>query len=170
MNTIFKAGTKIAVGDLISVAEDGCVYPIGVATVSADTSRGMAAELLRDIQQRNYGTAETKARQLWNQLGREAKAMRKARGVIQESLDELERKIHQQRVAAAGQAGREVAARLEARRLAELKQKEPDIFLQEMDSRIQHLDQAQKMQHSELGQGMRTGFMYARAIYKGTQK
>ena len=143
---------------------------MNTTTISADTSSGMAAELLRDIQQRNYGAAETKARQLWNQLGREAQAMRKACAMIKASLDEIERKIHQQRVAAVGQAGREVAARLEATRLAELEQKEPDIFLQEMDSRIQHLDQAQKMQHSELGQGMRTGFMYARAIYKGTQQ
>lgn len=139
-------------------------------TISADTSRGMAAELLRDIQQRNYGAAETKARQLWNLLGREAQAMRKVRGVIKAAIDDCEHKIHQQRVAAAGLAGREVAARLEARRLAELKHKEPDIFLQEMDDRISNLNQAQKMQHSELGQGMRTGFMYARAIYKGTRK
>jgi hypothetical protein len=128
----------------------------------------MAAELLRDIQQRNYGAAETKARQLWNQLGREAKAMRKERAMIKATLDEAERRIHQQRVAAAGQAGREVAARLEARRLAELKHKEPDIFLLEVGYRISCLNNAHpQTQHSE---GMRAGFMYARAIYKGTRK
>ena len=141
---------------------------MNTTTISADTSSGMAAELLRDIQQRNYGAAETKARQLWNQLGREAKAMRKACAMIKASLDEIERKIHQQRVAAAGQAGREAAARLEARRLAEIKHNEPDAFLKEMDYRIKNLEKTGP--HSEHGQGMRAGFMYARAIYKGTRK
>ena len=45
--------------------------------------------------------------------------------------------------------------------------KEPDIFLMEMDHRISNLNQAPKTQHSE---GMRVGFMHARAIYKGTRK
>ena len=74
---------------------------MNTTTISADTSSGMAAELLRDIQQRNYGAAETKARQLWNRLGREAQAMRKAHGMLKATLDKIERKIYQQRVVAA---------------------------------------------------------------------
>jgi hypothetical protein len=162
---------------------------MNTTTISADTSSGMAAELLRDIQQRNYGVAETKARQLWNQLGREAQAMRKACDMIKVTLYETERKTRQQRV---------VAARMEARRLAAAehmptcetcvgrdamwnvppcrncgdfthykRREEPDIFLMEMDYHIRNINQAQKTQHSE---GMRAGFMYARAIYKGTRK
>lgn len=183
----------------IMLADDAEESNMNTTTTSADTSSGMAAELLRDIQQRNYGAAETKARQLWNQLGREAKAMRKACAMIKASLDEIEHKIHQQRVAAAGQAGREVAARLEATRLAAAGQKPscrtraykhmhitdppcddcgsyehyekheaPDTFLQEMDYRIKNLEKTGP--HSGHGQGMRAGFMYARAIYKGTRK
>jgi hypothetical protein len=137
-------------------------------TISADTSSGMAAELLRDIQQRNYGVAETKARQLWHRLNEEAHEQRRA----EEAARQRNTKSKPSCTTCVNEhiSVRDLpcsdCGRYEHYKMRE----EPDIFLQEMDDRISNLNQAQKMQHSELGQGMRTGFMYARAIYKGTRK